>query len=88
MFEWNEAKRLANLERHHLDFRDAAKIFDGRPALHVPAIFKDEARFASIAVIGAKFYTVIWTWRGVNRRIISFRRSRDGEEKAHRKAHS
>ena len=34
------------------------------------------------AIIGAKFYTVVlWTWRAERRRIISFRRSRDGEER-------
>ena len=84
MFEWDEAKRLINIEKHRLDFEDAGLVFDGRPALHVPATSHDEARFASITMIGAKFYTVIWTQRGEHRRIISFRRSRDGEERAYR----
>jgi hypothetical protein len=87
MFEWNEAKRLENLEKHHLDFRDARLIFDGRPAVHVPSSKNDEARFASVAMIGEKFYTVIWTWRDNRHRIISFRRARHGEESAYRKIH-
>jgi uncharacterized DUF497 family protein len=28
-FSWNEAKRLANLEKHGIDFADAQKIFRG-----------------------------------------------------------
>jgi uncharacterized protein len=87
MFEWDEAKRQMNLEKHSLDFRDARLIFDGRKVVHVPAIKNEEARFASVAIIISKFYTVIWTWRADRRRIISFRRSRDGEERAYRQIH-
>ena len=87
MFEWDEAKRKKNIEKHSLDFRDSRLIFDGRPVVHVPSCKRDEARFASVAMIGAKLYTVVWTWRSGRRRIISFRRARDGEEKAYRKIH-
>jgi uncharacterized DUF497 family protein len=37
MFEWDEPKRLWNLQERHLDFVDAQQLFDGRPAIHVPA---------------------------------------------------
>jgi hypothetical protein len=84
MFEWDEEKRLSTLRERGLDFVDAAALFDGRPALHVPAVRHGEARFLSIAVIGRKLYTVVWTWRGQNRRVISFRRSRDAEERQYR----
>jgi len=84
MFEWDEAKRQKNLAKHSLDFRDARLIFDGRNAVHVPALKNEETRFLSIAIIGEKIYTVVWTWRGDSRRIISFRRSRHGEERAYR----
>jgi len=87
MFEWDETKRAKNLSKHSLDFRDTRLIFDSRKVVHVPAVKNTEARFVSIAIIGEKFYTVVWTWRGANRRIISFRRSRDGEERAYRQIH-
>lgn len=32
-FEWNEAKRLANLAKHRLDFAHAEALFDVRPVL-------------------------------------------------------
>jgi uncharacterized protein len=87
MFEWNEKKRLKTLHERHLDFRDACQIFDGRPAIHVRAWRNEEERFVSIADINAKFFTVVWTWRGKNQRIISFRRARNDEEKEYRKRH-
>ena len=87
MFEWDETKRETNLSTHSLDFRDARLIFDSRNVVHVPAVKNNEARFVSIAMIGERFYTVVWTWRTDHRRIISFRRSRDGEERAYRQIH-
>lgn len=87
MFEWDENKRAKTLKERGLDFRDACLIFDGRPVAHIPACKDDEARFVSVALIGEKFFSVVWTWRGEWRRIISFRRARDGEEKAYREIH-
>lgn len=87
MFEWDENKRVKTLQERGLDFRDARLIFDGRPVVHIPAFKNDEARFVSVALIGKKFFSVVWTWRGEWRRIISFRRARGGEEKAYRQIH-
>jgi len=87
MFEWDPSKRLWNLRERHLDFLDARRMFDGRPIIHVPSWRNDEDRVVSVAEIEGKIYTVVWTWRSANRRIISFRRARDGEERAYRQAH-
>jgi uncharacterized DUF497 family protein len=87
VFEWDEAKRLWTLKERGLDFIDAAMVFDGRLAVHIPAMFKNEARVLSVAMIAGKSYTIVWTWRGRNRRIIWVRRSRDGEERQYRAAH-
>jgi uncharacterized DUF497 family protein len=75
------------LRERDLDFRDAEQIFDGRPAIHIASWRNDEDRFVSIANIHGKLYTVVWLWREQNQRIISFRRARDGEERAYRKVH-
>jgi uncharacterized protein len=29
LFEWDESERQANLAKHHIDFRDAKRVFDG-----------------------------------------------------------
>lgn len=87
MFEWDEGKRRQNIAKHHLDFRDARSMFDGRDAVHVPASQGAEPRFITIAAVEGRFYTLVWTWRGIARRFISFRRSRHAEEKAYRQNH-
>ena len=48
MYEWDEDKRLTNLEKHKLDFIDSILLFDGRPAAHVPAKTETEARTLTI----------------------------------------
>jgi uncharacterized protein (DUF4415 family) len=70
-----------------LDFRDAVQIFDGRPFLHMRSFRNNEERTVSIADIEGEFYTVVWTWRGESRRIISFRSARDAEERRYRAVH-
>ena len=87
MFEWDELKRLKTLHERNLDFGDAYQVFDGRLAIHLRAWRNDEERFLSTGEINGKLYTVVWMWRGENQRIISFRRARNGEERAYRKTH-
>lgn len=84
MLEWDEAKRLSNVARRSLDFADTDLVFDGRPVTTAASQRDDEDRFVSTAEISGKLYTVVWTWRGVNQRIISFRRAAHGEERAYR----
>ena len=84
MFEWDEAKRIAVLADRGLDFRDADQLFDGRPINHVPSPRNQEIRYASTAENRGKFYTVVWTWREANQRLITFRRAHDAEERAYR----
>ncbi|WP_158814889.1 BrnT family toxin [Methylocapsa sp. S129] len=84
-FEWDENKRHKNIESKNLDSVDAVIVFDGRVVITAPSRYPFEDRFVSTAILDdGKFYTVVWTWRGGARRIISFRRARDGEERAYR----
>ena len=82
-FEWDENKRERNRSRHKVDLLEGVQLFDGRPVITFPSPRGDEARFATTGLIGAKFYTVIWTERGGAIRLISLRRARDAEERAH-----
>ncbi|MBV8566288.1 MAG: BrnT family toxin [Methylobacteriaceae bacterium] len=84
MFEWDEAKRIANLQKHGLDFRDAGRLFDGRDVIVAPSKWAAEDRYVLTGLNEGKFYTIVWTWRGQARRIISFRRARHAEERAYR----
>ncbi|HUY69250.1 MAG TPA: BrnT family toxin, partial [Alphaproteobacteria bacterium] len=74
MFEWDENKRRKNRERRGLDFEDVDVLFAGRPLVTALSPRHDENRFVSTGEMDGKFYTVVWTWRGENQRIISFRR--------------
>ena len=88
MFEWNEVKRQKNLDGRNLDFIDAVMVFDGRAVITAPSTYPVEDRLVSTAIMDdGKFYTVVWTWRGEVRRIISFRRARHVEERAYRQLH-
>ncbi len=87
MFEWDEEKRLSNLTKHQLDFIDAGLLFDGRKTVTAQSNYPTEARYVTTAIIDGKFYTAVWTWREEIRRIISFRRAQDGEERAYRQVY-
>ncbi len=72
MFEWDEGKRSENFEKHGVDFIRAAMIFDG-PIIEAVDDRKnyEEMRYKALGHVEDEFYTVIYTWRGKARRIIS-----------------
>jgi uncharacterized protein len=82
-FEWDEDKRLKNIEKHSLDFLDAGELFSG-PLLTTPASTKHgEERFLATGKIGNEHATAIYTLRGTKIRLISIRRARRGEQRNH-----
>jgi uncharacterized DUF497 family protein len=63
-FAWDEAKRLRNIERRGVDFKDAALIFEG------PVIAKEdtredygERRFRALGKVDDEYYIVAYTLR-------------------------
>ena len=77
-FEWNEAKRRANIKQHGIDFEDAASIFS-RPYLRIRSDRNDEMRFVAIGCIRDVEIAVVYTMRAGACRIISARRARTNE---------
>jgi uncharacterized DUF497 family protein len=77
-FEWDEHKRITNLEKHGLDFFDAVEAFE-TPHIVVPSTHSSEQRFLAIGLMQGRFVTVVYTMRSEVIRIISFRRSRHEE---------
>ena len=77
-FEWNMAKRAANLREHGIDFADAALIFAG-PVIEARDTRADygEPRLRAVGQVDGEIYLVAYTWRGRNRRIISAWRLND-----------
>ncbi len=87
-FEWDEAKRQRNLAKHGVDFLDATALFDGRPVVTVLGQHPNEPRFLTTGELDGRFSTIVRTWRGEAIRLISARRARDAEQRAHRSLHS
>ena len=71
-FEWDEAKRLANIAERGVDFVEAVAIFDG-PVLEAEDERRGhgERRFRALGRVGDQCYVVAYTWRGRARRIIT-----------------
>lgn len=82
VFEWDEVKRLKNIKEHKLDFIRAKEIWEN-PVIEIlsPQTHHSEKRFLAIGKIENIFITVVYTWRGENRRLISSRRVRKNEKK-------
>jgi uncharacterized protein len=88
-FEWDEAKRRSNIDKHGFDFRDVRPVFDGRPRVDIESSRGSEERTLSVAIFNERFTAVTWTWRGDDTlRIISVRRARHAEERQYRQLFS
>lgn len=81
---WDETKRLANLEKHHLDFADAAFVLSNRYRLEFESIRNSEVRRQTFAYVAEVLtvLTVVWL-PGEKIRIISFRRAYKYEREAY-----
>ena len=85
-FEWDENKRQRNLRDHGIEFERAKEIWQG-PVLEAPSRpgSHSEERFLAIGQSEGRFITVVFTWRGKNRRIISARVARRNERENYQK---
>ena len=79
-YEWDEAKRRANADKHRIDFV-AVREFEWEAAIVRPTIRRRELRHIATGYIGARLHTLIFTEREGKRRIISLRRSSRQEER-------
>jgi uncharacterized DUF497 family protein len=75
-YEWDESKRVANIEKHGVDFRDAVKIFDA-PTIEAEDRRRDygEVRIGAYGRIDDDILFVVYTWRNMNRRMMSARKA-------------
>lgn len=78
-FQWDEAKRLVNLAKHGIDFEDVIRIWE-HWVLETPSRQEhSEPRFLAVGDLDGRIITVVFTWRGDRRRLISARRARPHE---------
>ena len=86
--EWDEAKRLANILKHGIDFVAASKIFDGR-VIEAEDRRRNygERRLRALGEGGGQVFRVIYTRRGSRRRITSARKAGRHERRTYYAGH-
>ena len=74
MYEWDEAKREANLRKHGLDFVDADSVYENPNKITFAVLGRGEARWLDMALVELNgiVLALVYTVRGYNIRIISF----------------
>jgi uncharacterized protein len=84
LFEWDESKRRANLAKHHIDFRDAKRVFDG-PVIESMESHSGEDRTFAIGLMEDIEIVVVYVMRRERRRIISARRAHCNERQEYKR---
>lgn len=79
-FEYNTKKSSSNKQKHGIDFEESKALWLDINRLEIQARSDDEPRFALIARLKEKLWTAFYTIREKRIRIISVRRSRQGEK--------
>ncbi len=85
MYEWDEAKREANLKKHGMDFFIAHKVFESPNKFTVRIRVKPETRFLDVALVESKgaLLALVYPIRSGNVRFISFRHASRKERRAY-----
>ena len=73
-YEWDERKRAENADKHDIDFT-AIYGFEWDTVVQRSNTTHGELRWVATSYIGDRLYTVVYTWRGDRRRIISLRKA-------------
>ena len=73
---WSEAKRVANLEKHGIDFLDVPLVFEGVTFTFEDDRFSyDEQRFVTLGLLAGIPVSVVHTESESEIRVISFRKA-------------
>ncbi len=81
-FEWDPKKNRENIEKHHVSFSRAVKIFKG-DVLEWEDTLKDygETRMIAIGRAERRLFRVVYTKRGNKIRMISARRAKRNDRR-------
>ena len=87
-YEWDDQKRLSNLQKHGLDFSDAEEVFQG-PVFARPDLRREygEERWQGVGQLRGRVVVMVWTVRPPDRiRMISMRKAVKHEKEAYGRA--
>ena len=80
-FEWDEQKRLINLQRHEIDFADAERIFQNDLFTFIDDRFNyGETRFVSFGLLDGDIVAIVYTETEESIRVISIRKATKNEQ--------
>ncbi len=80
-FEWDEAKRLANIRSHGIDFADLRELFESESYIRIDDRFDyDEIRLLTIGMANGRILSVSHTENDGLIRIISARKAQKHEQ--------
>ena len=84
-FEWDREKARTNLEKHGVDFREAAQAFFDLHRTEDSDMREDygEDRFVTTGRVGRHLLTIVYTERGGSIRLLSARRASLRERNAY-----
>jgi uncharacterized protein len=80
-YEWDEAKRLANLDKHNIDFEDAWRVYEHPIRISWCTDYTGEPRYIDLAIVGGRLLALIYTMRGDAVRPISLRPAKRRERR-------
>jgi uncharacterized protein len=81
-YQWDHNKAKSNLQKHDVDFADAATVFSDDFALTIEDDDPDEDRFITIGLDAlGRVLVVVFTWRGEDIRLITARKATRQEQK-------
>lgn len=81
-FEWDEAKAFANIDKHGIDFIDAASVFNGETVTVEDNRYNyGERRFVTFGLLKGLVIAVVHTERDDLVRIISARKATKYEQR-------
>jgi uncharacterized DUF497 family protein len=77
VYEWDEAKREANLKKHGYDFADADLVYENPHKFTISTLRRGESRLQDVAIVETlgRVLALVYVIRGYNIRIISFRKA-------------
>jgi uncharacterized protein len=80
---YDPVKRASKLEKHGLDFEDAAEVFAGRVVtLEDGRQDYGEKRYRTFGLLRGRLIIVVWTPRGEDQHVFSMRKCNAREQKA------
>jgi uncharacterized DUF497 family protein len=81
-FEWDEAKRRANIHRHGFDFEDGEQVFAGETVTELDDRFNyGERRFLTLGLLRGTVVAIAYTEVEEVVRLISLRKASKNEQK-------